>query len=109
MPCLWCSLAQSKRDLETFVGMASREPDSGRSKRSRQALDSGQPTIGRQPHELRIRTRSGLGLDQIVIVLHRLDAEIEMRGDLFGRGAAGELAQDLDLAFAQLIQRRARR
>ena len=56
-----------------------------------------------------IRARAGLGLDQVVIVLHGLDAQIELRGDLLGRCAGGELPQDLDLPFAQLIQHRARR
>ena len=41
---------------------------------TRRTLEIRQPASRCEPHELRIRTRAGLRLDQIVIVLHRLDA-----------------------------------
>ena len=71
-------------------------------------LQIGQSAFDREADELGIRAKAGLGLDQIVIVLDRLQAEIEIGGDLF-RGRAGrELPQKFDFPLAQTIERRLR-
>ena len=56
-------------------------------------------------HELGVGLEAGLDLDHIVVVLNRLQAEIEVLGDLFVGGAGRDLPEDLDLAFGKLIER----
>ena len=41
-------------------------------------LKAGQPALHGQADKLRVRSHAGLGLDQIMVVLHGLDAEIEV-------------------------------
>src|SRR5262249_57860275 len=56
-----------------------------------------------------VSPHAGLGLDEIVVVLNRLRAEVEVRGDLLLGRTGRELSQDLDLAFSQLFKLVARR
>ncbi len=73
--------------------------------RVRKPLEMGQPAGGGEAHELGVGLQPGLGLDQIVVILDRLHAEIEVGRDLFGGQPGRELSEDLDLPFAQPVQR----
>jgi hypothetical protein len=46
-------------------------------KRAGRGLQIGQPAFSGKPDELGIRSHAGLGLDEIVIILNSLHAEIE--------------------------------
>lgn len=47
-------------------------------KRAGRGLQIGQPAFSGKPDELGIRSHAGLGLDEIVIILNSLHAEIEI-------------------------------
>jgi hypothetical protein len=64
-----------------------------------------QTALGGQVHELGVGLEAGLDLDHVVVVLNRLQAEIEVLGDLFVGGAGCDLPEDLDLALGKLIER----
>jgi hypothetical protein len=48
-------------------------------------LKARQSTLRSKSHKLGVRSHAGLGLDQIVIVLNGLDADVEICGDLLRR------------------------
>ena len=54
-------------------------------------LEAGQPALGGESHELGVRSHAGLGLDEIVIVLNGLDADVEICSDLLRRRAGSQL------------------
>ena len=73
--------------------------------RRRPRLQVGQPALDRKADKLRVGSHAGLGLDEIVIVLNGLHAEIEVCGDLLLGRAGSQLPQDFDLPLSQLIER----
>src|SRR6266545_5199043 len=66
-------------------------------------LQAGQPALDGKADKLRIGSHARLGLYEVVIVLHGLDAEIEVGGDLLRGRAGSKLPEDLDLPFPQLV------